>query len=102
MPWPLNGGYPGGQAEFVRVPKANTGPLVIPDSTLTDEHVLFLSDIVPTGYQAALNAQVEPGSTVAIFCAGPVRMMAVACCRMLGAERTFMVGQASALGWPPT
>ena len=87
----LYGGYPGGQAEFVRVPKANVGPLVIPDSTLRDEQVLFLSDILPTGYQAALNAEVQPGSTVAIFGAGPVGLMAAACCRMLGAEHIFMV-----------
>ncbi len=48
----LYGGYPGGQAEYVRVPRANVGPLVIPDSTLTDEQLLFPSDILPTGYQA--------------------------------------------------
>ena len=87
----LYGGYPGGQAEYVRVPKANVGPLAIPDATLGDEQVLFLSDILPTGYQAALNADVQPGSTVAIFGAGPVGLMAAACCRMLGAEQVFMV-----------
>ncbi len=87
----LYGGYAGGQAEYVRVPKANVGPLRIPDSTLSDEQVLFLSDILPTGYQAALNAEVGPGSQVAIFGAGPVGLMAAACCRMLGAEQIFMV-----------
>jgi threonine dehydrogenase-like Zn-dependent dehydrogenase len=87
----LYGGYSGGQAEFVRVPKANVGPLVIPDSTLRDEQVLFLSDILPTGYQAVLNAEVGAGSTVAIFGAGPVGLMAAACCQMLGAERIFMI-----------
>jgi threonine dehydrogenase-like Zn-dependent dehydrogenase len=87
----LYGGYAGGQAEYVRVPKANTGPLVIPDSDLTDEQVLFLSDILPTGYQAVLNAEIGPGSTVAIFGAGPVGLMAAACARMLGADRIFMV-----------
>ena len=87
----LYGGYPGGQAQYVRVPKANVGPLVIPDSTLSDEQVLFLSDILPTGYQAALNAQVTPGSSLAIFGAGPVGMMAAACARMMGAERIFMI-----------
>ena len=86
----LYGGIPGGQAEFVRVPKANVGPLKIPDG-LTDEQVLFLSDILPTGYQAAVNADIKPGATVAIFGAGPVGQMAAACCRMLGAERIFMV-----------
>lgn len=86
----LYGGIPGGQAELVRVPKANVGPIVVPDA-LGDEQVLFLSDILPTGYQAAINAQVKPGSTVAIFGAGPVGLMTAACCRMLGAERIFMV-----------
>ncbi|MGQ3051517.1 MAG: zinc-dependent alcohol dehydrogenase [Roseateles sp.] len=86
----LYGGVPGGQAEYVRVPMANTGPLVIPDA-LTDAQVLFLSDILPTGYQAVVNAQVGPGSTVAIFGAGPVGLMAAACARMLGAARIFMV-----------
>ena len=87
----LYGGIPGGQAELVRVPKANVGPLVIPDSTLSDDQVLFLSDILPTGYQAAVNGGVERGSTVAIFGAGPVGLMAAASCRLLGAERIFMV-----------
>lgn len=86
----LYGGVSGGQAEFVRVPKANVGPLRIPDA-LTDEQVLFLSDILPTGYQAAINAGVKPGSTVAIFGAGPVGLMSAACCRLLGAETIFMV-----------
>ncbi len=86
----MYGGVPGGQAEFVRVPKANVGPLVIPEG-LADEQVLFLSDILPTGYQAAINAGIKQGSTVAIFGAGPVGLMAAACCRMLGAERIFMV-----------
>jgi threonine dehydrogenase-like Zn-dependent dehydrogenase len=84
------GGYAGGQAEFVRVPRANVGPLKVP-ATLADEQVLFLSDILPAGYQAALNAGIEPGSTVAIFGAGPVGCMTAACARMLGAERIFMV-----------
>lgn len=86
----LYGGYPGGQAEFVRVPKANVGPLRLPEG-LPDEEVLFLSDILPTGYQAALNAEIGPGSTVAIFGAGPVGLMSAACARMLGAERIYMV-----------
>lgn len=86
----LYGGVPGGQAEFVRVPKANVGPLVIPDA-LADEQVLFLSDILPTGYQAVVNAGVGAGSTLAIFGAGPVGLMAAACARMLGVERIFMV-----------
>ena len=87
----LYGGYSGGQAEYVRVPKANVGPLVIPDSTLTDDQVLFLSDILPTGYQAVVNGEVGPGSTVAVFGAGPVGQMAAASARMLGASRIFMI-----------
>ena len=86
----LYGGVPGGQAEYVRVPMANTGPLKIPDA-LTDAQVLFLSDILPTGYQAVVNAEVGPGNTLAIFGAGPVGLMAAASARMLGAERIFMV-----------
>jgi threonine dehydrogenase-like Zn-dependent dehydrogenase len=86
----LYGGVPGGQAEFVRVPKANVGPFVVPGS-LADEQVLFLSDILPTGYQAVLNGEVRQGSTVAIFGAGPVGLMTAACARMLGAETIFMI-----------
>jgi threonine dehydrogenase-like Zn-dependent dehydrogenase len=86
----LYGGVPGGQAEYVRVPKANVGPIKVPQ-TLADEQVLFLSDILPTGYQAVLNADIGPGSSVAIFGAGPVGLMAAACARMLGAEKIFMV-----------
>ena len=85
------GGYAGGQAEYVRVPCANVGPLKLPDSTLGDEQVLFLSDILPTGYQAVLNAAVGDGSTLAIFGAGPVGLMAAACARLLGVERIFMI-----------
>jgi len=87
----LYGGYAGGQAEFVRVPQANVGPLKIPDSSLSDEQVLFLSDILPTGYQAVLNAAVGAGSSLAIFGAGPVGMMAAASARLLGVERIFMI-----------
>ncbi|HEY4316755.1 MAG TPA: zinc-dependent alcohol dehydrogenase [Herbaspirillum sp.] len=87
------GGIPGGQAEYVRVPKANVGPIKIADA-IPNEKVLFLSDILPTGYQAVLNAEVKPGSTVAIFGAGPVGQMAAACAVMLGAERIFMIDNA--------
>lgn len=86
----LYGGVPGGQAEYVRVPKANVGPIKVPE-TLTDEQVLFLSDILPTGYQAVVNADIGPGSAIAIFGAGPVGLMTAACARMLGAETIFMV-----------
>lgn len=86
----LYGGYPGGQAEYVRVPCANVGPLKLP-AGLADEQVLFLSDSLPTGYQAVLNGGIGHGSTVAIHGAGPVGCMAAACARLLGAERIFMV-----------
>jgi len=86
----LYGGIPGGQAEYVRVPKANTGPFKIPDG-LDDEKVLFLSDILPTGYQAAFNAGITLGSSLVIFGAGPVGLMAAASARFLGADKIFMV-----------
>jgi threonine dehydrogenase-like Zn-dependent dehydrogenase len=86
----MYGGVPGGQAEYVRVPKANVGPIKIPDA-LEDEKVLFLSDILPTGYQAVMNAGVGKGSSLAIFGAGPVGQMAAACARMLGVEKIFMI-----------
>ena len=86
----LYGGYAGGQAELVRVPKANVGPMIVPDD-LDDEQVLFLTDILPTGWQAALNAGVAKGTTLAIFGAGPVGCMSALCARFLGAERIFMV-----------
>jgi threonine dehydrogenase-like Zn-dependent dehydrogenase len=86
----LYGGYPGGQAEYVRVPHADVGPIRVPEH-LSDEEVLFLSDILPTGYQAVENAEISRGSSVAIFGAGPVGYMAAACARMMGAERIFMI-----------
>ena len=60
------GGYAGGQAEYVRVPFADVGPIKIPDS-VTDEQALFLSDILPTAYMAAENCNIQPGDTVAIW-----------------------------------
>jgi threonine dehydrogenase-like Zn-dependent dehydrogenase len=86
----LYGGMPGGQAEFVRVPKANVGPCVVPEG-LDDEQVLFLTDILPTGWQAVVNAEIGAGSTVAVFGAGPVGLMSAACARLQGAERIFMI-----------
>lgn len=86
----LYGGYSGGQAEYARVPQANAGPILIPDF-LGDDQVLFLSDILPTGYQAALNARISNGTKVAIFGAGPVGLMSALCARFLGAETIFMV-----------
>ncbi|GFM87976.1 glutathione-dependent formaldehyde dehydrogenase [Pseudomonas cichorii] len=86
----LYGGIPGGQAEYVRVPKANVGPFKVP-GTLADEKVLFLSDILPTAWQAVLNAGIGKGSSIAIYGAGPVGLLCAACARMLGAERIFIV-----------
>ncbi|WP_312374799.1 zinc-dependent alcohol dehydrogenase [Delftia acidovorans] len=88
----LYGGYSGGQAEYARVPRANAGPILIPDF-LGDDQVLFLSDILPTGYQAAVNARISKGSSVAIFGAGPVGLMSALCARFLGAEIIFMVDE---------
>ncbi|MBK5006802.1 zinc-dependent alcohol dehydrogenase [Pseudomonas sp. S32] len=86
----LYGGIPGGQADYVRVPKANVGPFKVP-TALPDDKVLFLSDILPTAWQAVTNAQVGQGSTVAIYGAGPVGLLSAACARMLGAQTIFMV-----------
>lgn len=86
----LYGGVPGGQAEYVRVPKANFGPFKVPGS-LPDEKVLFLSDILPTAWQAVLNANVTKGSTLAIYGAGPVGLLSAACAKMLGASQIFIV-----------
>lgn len=86
----LYGGVPGGQAEYVRVPKANTGPFRVP-GTLSDEKVLFLSDILPTAFQAVKNTEIGAGSSIAIYGAGPVGLLCAAVARMLGAERIFMV-----------
>jgi threonine dehydrogenase-like Zn-dependent dehydrogenase len=81
----LTGGYPGGQAEYVRVPFSDVGPVVIPDG-LDDEQVLFLSDILPTGWMAAVNADIEEGDTVAVWGCGPVGLFAVQSARILGAR----------------
>jgi len=82
----MMGGYPGGQAQFLRVPFADVGPIKI-ESDLPDEKVLFLSDIFPTGYMAAENAQIQPGDTVAIWGCGPVGQFAIRSAWMLGAGR---------------
>jgi threonine dehydrogenase-like Zn-dependent dehydrogenase len=86
----LYGGIPGGQAEYVRVPKGNVGPFKVPGS-LSDEKVLFLTDILPTAWQAVTNANIGKGSSVAIYGAGPVGLLSAACAQMLGAEQIFMV-----------
>lgn len=84
------GGYAGGQAQFVRVPFANVGPLKI-ESDLPDEKVLFLSDIFPTGYMAAENAQIQPEDIVAVWGCGPVGQFSVASAFMLGASRVIAI-----------
>lgn len=84
------GGYPGGQAELLRVPYADVGPIKI-ESDLPDAKVLFLSDIFPTGYMAAENAQIEPGDTVAVWGCGPVGQFAIKSAWMLGAGRVIAV-----------
>ena len=86
----MMGGYAGGQAQYVRVPFANVGPLKI-ESDLPDEKVLFLSDIFPTGYMAADNAQIEPGDTVAVWGCGPVGQFTIASAFMLGAARVIAI-----------
>lgn len=86
----MMGGYAGGQAQYVRVPFANVGPLKI-ESDLPDEKVLFLSDIFPTGYMAAENAQIQEGDTVAVWGAGPVGQFAIASALMLGAANVIAV-----------
>jgi threonine dehydrogenase-like Zn-dependent dehydrogenase len=86
----LYGHYAGGQAEYARVPYADFGPLKVPDE-LEDEDVLFLSDIFPTGYMAADNADIEEGDTVAIWGCGPVGQFAIRSAFMLGAERVIAI-----------
>ena len=84
------GGYPGGQAEYVRVPFADVGPFKVPDG-ISDEQALFLSDIFPTGYQAAENCNIEDGDTIAIWGAGPVGLFAIKSALMLGAGRVIAI-----------
>ncbi len=84
------GGFPGGQAEYLRVPYGDIGPIKI-ESDLADEKVLFLSDIFPTGYMAAENAEIEPGDTVAVWGCGPVGQFAIQSAWMLGAGRVIAI-----------
>ncbi len=84
------GGFAGGQAEYVRVPFADVGPIKI-SSDLRDEQVLFLSDIFPTGYMAAENAEIEPGDTVAVWGCGPVGQFTIQSAWMLGAGRVIAI-----------
>jgi threonine dehydrogenase-like Zn-dependent dehydrogenase len=84
----LTGGYAGGQAEYARVPFADVGPIKVPDG-LADERVLFLSDILPTGYMAAEACEIRPGHVVAVWGCGPVGQFAIQSAYLLGAERVI-------------
>jgi threonine dehydrogenase-like Zn-dependent dehydrogenase len=84
----MYGGYAGGQAEYARVPFADVGPIKVPES-LSDEQVLFLSDIFPTGYMAAEVCNIRPGDTVAVWGCGPVGLFAIKSAYLLGAELVF-------------
>ena len=86
----LLGGYAGGQAEYVRVPFADVGPAKV-DEDLTDDQVLFLTDILPTGYMAADMCGIQPGDVVAIWGAGPVGQFAAVSARLLGAEKVIVI-----------
>lgn len=84
------GGFDGGQAEFVRVPFADFGPMKIP-ADMEDEDVLFLTDIFPTGYQAAEMGEIQPGDTVFVFGAGPVGLFAAKSAWLMGAQRVVVI-----------
>jgi threonine dehydrogenase-like Zn-dependent dehydrogenase len=86
----LYGGYAGGQAEYARVPFADVGPLKVPDD-LSDEQVLFLSDILPTGYQAAERGDIKAGDVVAVWGAGPVGQFCIQSALLMGAERVIAI-----------
>ena len=86
----MMGDYAGGQAEYVRVPFADVGPYKVPEG-LTDEQVLFLSDIFPTGYMAAENCNITPGDTVAVWGCGPVGQFCIASAWLLGAGRVIAI-----------
>jgi threonine dehydrogenase-like Zn-dependent dehydrogenase len=86
----MTGGYAGGQAEFARIPFADVGPIKVPDE-LTDDQVLFLSDIFPTGYMAAESCNIKPGQIVAVWGCGPVGQFAIQSAYLLGAERVIAI-----------
>jgi threonine dehydrogenase-like Zn-dependent dehydrogenase len=86
----LYGGYAGGQAEYVRVPYGDIGPLKVPDS-VTDEQVLFLSDILPTGYMSAENCGIKRGDTIVVWGCGPVGQFAIRSAFLLGAGRVIAI-----------
>src|SRR5512141_1495113 len=86
----LTGGFSGGQAEYARVPFADVGPIKVPEE-LSDEQVLFLSDIFPTGYMGAEMCDIKPGDTIAVWGCGPVGQFAIKSAYMLGAERVIAI-----------
>jgi threonine dehydrogenase-like Zn-dependent dehydrogenase len=86
----LTGGFAGGQAEYARVPYADVGPLKVPDG-MTDEQVLFLSDIFPTGYMGAEMCNIQPGQVIAVWGCGPVGQFSIKSAFMLGAERVIAI-----------
>ena len=86
----MTGGYSGGQAEYVRVPFSDVGPIVVPDD-MDDDQVLFLSDILPTGWMGAENAEIEEGDTVAVWGAGPVGLFAAQSAKVMGAETVVSI-----------
>ena len=87
----LTGGYAGGQAEYARVPYADVGPIKIENDSLTDDQVLFLSDVFPTGYMGAEACDIQPGDVVAVWGAGAVGLFAIASALMLGAEQVIAI-----------
>jgi threonine dehydrogenase-like Zn-dependent dehydrogenase len=91
----LYGGYAGGQAEYVRVPFADVGPIKVPES-LSDDQVLFLSDILPTGYMAAENCDIHHGDIVAVWGCGPVGQFAIVSAYLLGAGRVIAIDHVDA------
>jgi threonine dehydrogenase-like Zn-dependent dehydrogenase len=87
----LTGGYAGGQAEYLRVPFADTTHIKVPKNGLSDEQLLFLSDILPTGWQGAVQCDIQPEDTVAIWGAGPVGQMAIRSAVLLGAKQVICI-----------
>jgi threonine dehydrogenase-like Zn-dependent dehydrogenase len=87
----LTGGYPGGQAQYVRVPYADRTHIKVPENGLSDEQLLFLGDIFPTGWQAAVQCEIEPTDTVAIWGAGPVGQMCIRSAILLGAKQVIAI-----------
>src|SRR3712207_1223048 len=87
----LTGGYPGGQAEYLRVPFADRTHIKVPQNTFSDEQLLFLSDILPTGWQAAVQCDIQPEDTVAVWGCGPVGQMAIRSAVLLGAKQVAAI-----------